>query len=632
MTKNILVVAAGCLLAACVYTAQVCAQAEEDAAVDSAGTQVEEAAPAIVIEEAPEQEQEQEPAGETITAEAQETEGELPPEDALPASGAEKNLDNAPVNVLEKPRRVNMNQLITLDLRSMDVNDALTYISLRSGANIVASKAVTGRVTLQLKDVSIQDVFDITLITNGLAYEKYGDIYYVMTEQEYEARYGKKFADIRKVRTYQLKYAIPEKAFDLLDTLKSSIGRILVDQESGTILMVDTEEKLNEMEATLQTLEQKGNVNIFNLQYALATDVEARLKTQLDDKNVGSIWSDERSNQVIVRALPDRMLDVKEIIAALDKKTLEVLIDAKIVQVQLSDSLQTGFEWEGMFEELFDSAGGGFVGSHPLNPVERLNQTFIDDFTTIQPEDANPSAGSKVTPGKEIFFGSVDKNHSFEAVMKFLATLGETRLLSNPKLAVVNNQEARIHVGRQEAYITSTTTAGQTTTTTAEDVTFVNVGIQLSVTPTINDEGFVTMKIKPEISSVVDTLVTPSGNQIPIIDTSLAETTVLVKDASTIIIGGLRRDEETENSERIPFLGDLPLLGNLFRNQTKATQRNELLVMITPHIVDGTRIYSGDIDDPDNQPTKTFKDYDEYDTISETYGPDFGRLDYKPFR
>src|SRR3989338_1639268 len=207
--------------------------------------------------------------------------------------------------------------------------------------------------------------------------------------------------------------------------------------------------------------------------------------------------------------------------------------------------------------------------------------------------------------------------------MKLLATLGETRLLSNPKLAVVNNQEARIHVGRQEAYITSTTTAGQTTTTTAEDVTFVNVGIQLNVTPTINKEGFITMKIKPEVSSVVDTLVTPSGNQIPIIDTSLAETTVLVKDNSTIIIGGLRRDEETENSKRVPFLGDLPLFGNLFRNQTKAKQRNELLVMITPHIVDGTRLYSGDVDDPDNDSTKSYTDYDSYDTIPETYGPSF---------
>jgi general secretion pathway protein D len=216
--------------------------------------------------------------------------------------------------------------------------------------------------------------------------------------------------------------------------------------------------------------------------------------------------------------------------------------------------------------------------------------------------------------------------------MKFLATLGETRLLSNPKIAVVNNQEARIHVGRQEAYITATTTAGQTTTTTAEDVTFVDVGIQLSVTPTINDDGYITMKIKPEVSSVVDVLITPSGNQIPIIDTSLAETTVMVKDNSTIIIGGLRRDEESSSARRIPFLGDLPFFGSIFRSQTNATERSELLVMITPHIVDGNIVFTGDVDDPGNEATKTYKDYQTFDSMLDAYGPEFEPIEYKSFR
>jgi len=526
------------------------------------------------------------------------------------------------------PQVVDMNQRITLDLRNMDVNDALTYLSLRSGANIVASKAVTGRATLQLKDVSLQDVFDITLLTNNLAYERRGDIYYVMTGKEYEARYGRNFSDIRKVKMYQLRYAIPEKAFDLLDTLKSKIGRILVDQESGTVLMIDTEEKIREMEETLMTMEQKNDLNVFNLQYAVAQDVEERLRSQLDDKSVGSIWSDERSNQVVVQALPDRMSDVEEIIAALDKQTKEVLIDAKIVKVQLSDDLATGFEWEGLFKNMI---GEGFIGTHPLEPVERINQTFIDDFTTIQPDDANPTAGSKTAFTEQIFFGRKTGSGSFEAVLNFLSTLGKTRLLSNPKLAVVNNQEARIHVGRREAYITTTTTSGSTTTTTAEDVNFVDIGIQLSVTPTINDDGFITMNIKPEVSSVVDTLVTPSGNQIPIIDTSLAETTVMVKNDSTIIIGGLRREEETESSERVPFFSDIPILGHLFRSGSKGLERSELLVMITPHIVDGTLLMTGDIE-PGEEAMKPFREYEIFDSPGDDYGPEFGRLRYKTYR
>src|SRR3989338_5793382 len=135
------------------------------------------------------------------------------------------------------------------------------------------------------------------------------------------------------------------------------------------------------------------------------------------------------------------------------------------------------------------------------------------------------------------------------------------------------------------------------------------------------------MKIKPEVSSVVDTLVTPSGNQIPIIDTSLAETTVMVKDNATIIIGGLRRDEETATAKRVPFLGDLPILGSIFRSQTKGTERSELLVMITPHIVDGTLVTSGNLDDPGEKMTKDYKDYKAFDSVADTYGPEFESLD-----
>ena len=541
-----------------------------------------------------------------------------------------------------RPRVVDMNQRITLDLRNMDVNDALTYISLRSGANIVTSKTVTGRVTLQLKDVSIQDIFDITLLTNNLAYEKRGDIYYIMTALEYEARYGKSFGDIRKVKMYQLKYAIPEKAFDLLDTLKSKIGRILVDQESGTVLMVDTQEKIKEMEDALVILERKSEINVFDLQYANAIDVEEQLRGELDEKSVGSIWADERSNQVVIQAFPDRMNDIMQIIEALDKKTLEVLIDAKIIKVDFQDTLTTGIEWEGMFSDL---VGGGFLGSHPLEPLIRSNQTFIDSvhgenqfgernfhIPTITDPAEIPSAGSKSTYMEQVYFGKTAKNASFEVLFKFLGTLGEAKLLSNPKLAVINNQEARIHVGRREAYITTTTTSGSTTTTTAEDVNFVDVGIQLSVTPTINEDGFVTMKIKPEVSGVVDVLITPSGNQIPIIDSTLAETTVMVEDNATIIIGGLRRNEETENSKRIPFLGDIPWIGNLFKSQTKQVERSELLVMITPHIVDGTMLTTGEID-PGEEGAKEFKDYETYESIDDDiYGPEFGKLDYKSFR
>ena len=524
-----------------------------------------------------------------------------------------------------KLKTVDMNRRITVDLRNMEVVDALAYLALRSGMNIVTSKNVAGRVTFQLKDIPLQDIFDVTLLSNSLAYEKRGEIIYVLSEKEYEDRHGKTFSDARVVKVFHLNYAIPTKAFDLLDTLKSKVGRILVDQETGTVLLMDTPDRIKEMEESLMILEQKNNTQIFNLQYAQAQVVEEKLKAQLDNKSVGSIWADERNNQVIVQTLPERMDDITRIIQALDQKTKEVLIDVKIVKIKLNNELTAGFEWEGMFQEL---TMGGFLGSHPLQPVERLGQTFIDDFTKIQPEDSNPAAGSKTNFFEKLYFGKVDRTHSFEVLLKFLKTLGETRLLSNPKLAVINNQEARIHIGRKEAYVTTTTTTGQTTTTTAEDVTFVDVGIQLSVTPTINDDGYISLQIKPEISSVVDVLTTPSGNEIPIIDTSLAETTVLVKDSSTIIIGGLRREEETENSEGLPIFSQIPVLGNLFTSKKKTRERSELLVMITPRIVSGDILTNtGDIEMA--QPnTKSYREYNSFDVAE----PEPAELRLKPYR
>ena len=131
----------------------------------------------------------------------------------------------------------------------------------------------------------------------------------------------------------------------------------------------------------------------------------------------------------------------------------------------------------------------------------------------------------------------VDNNKDYDVILKYLQTIGKTKILSNPTLSVVENQEANIHVGERRAYVTTTTTVGSTTTTTSEEVTYVDVGIKLSLKPIINDDGYVTIEVKPEISSVISSITTASNNVIPIIDTSTAQTTVIAKDGATIILG-----------------------------------------------------------------------------------------------
>lgn len=515
---------------------------------------------------------------------------------------------------------------ISLDLRNIDIVDALKYLSLKTGINIVTNKSVAGRVTLTVENAPVKDVFDIMLRSNNLAYDKQGELCNVMTEKEYQALYGKNFADVRQVRVFKLKYAIPEQAFSFLDMLKSDIGRVLVDPESGNVLVMDSLDKLDMMEQALRGFEEKNTVKLFKLNYAKAKDVEEALKTLLDLKKVGLIKTDEKGNQVMVQTLPERMKQIEELINALDQKTKEIIVDARIVKVKLSDSLDAGIEWEGLFD-LGKKYGLTYLGSYPFSWLGASTDAWMSRDAFYQNKvgyvggypfsgtSTDYSAGKKRIATQQMHIGMVGR-HDFDVVVKYLQTLGQTRILSNPKLAVVNNQEAKIHVGQKEAYVTTTTTTGQTTSAVSEQVTFVDVGVMLSVVPNINHEGYVTLKVKAEINSVIDTLITPTKNNIPIIDTSLAETTIMIKEGSTIIIGGLRKEQDVETSQQVPLLGRIPILGRLFSMRTTTKERTELLIILTPKLISGDTFLVGvEGKTPLAEGIKPLKDYPSFKDI-----------------
>ena len=269
------------------------------------------------------------------------------------------------------------NQPVSLDLRNIDILEALKYLANKGNLNIVSTKNVSGRVSLTLNNVPLKDVFDLTLRSNDLAYTKIGDVYNVMSQAEYKALYGKNFYDLRQVKVLRLKYAPPEQMFTMLEALKSEIGRVLVDQESGNILIMDTPERIEDLELALAQFEKQNNVEIFVLKYAKAKDVEEILKTRLDIKKVGSVKADERNNQLIVQAFAERMQEIRRLIAELDKPTKQVLIDTKIVKIDLTDELDTGITWEGLF-----NLGGKttYLGSYPFSNIPAGSST--PGFTT----------------------------------------------------------------------------------------------------------------------------------------------------------------------------------------------------------------------------------------------------------
>jgi len=402
---------------------------------------------------------------------------------------------------------------------------------------------------------------------------------------------------------FSLQYVAPEQALAVIDSVKSSIGKALADTESGTLTVLDTPEKIAEIAQTLEGLERKGTIRIFSLKYAQAEDVAKQMRTEIDMKKLGMVKADVRTNQVIVQTMPERMNDVAQMIAGLDQKTREVLIEARIIQVKLTDSLSSGVEWEGLFETSQKNGTTSYVGTYPPSSVTsdtdwRSRKKVLEDTGYIgaypfSGTTSNFSASQPRVGTEQMHVGVVGKN-DYDVMINYLKTLGDVKILSNPRLAVTNNQEARIHVGERQAYITTTTTAGQTTTTVSEQVTFLDVGLQLFLTPAINEDGYVTLRIKPEVSSVTGSLVTGQDNRIPILDTSTAETTVMVKDGATVAVGGLRREENSVDSQQVPFIGRIPILGMLFKSEQNRKQRSELLVLITAHIIQGDELVTGE--------------------------------------
>ncbi len=491
----------------------------------------------------------------------------IPQDDTLELSPQEYTQEEQENNINQEntqiifPKTASQSK-ISLDIKGMDIIDVLKMLATRSGMNIVIGKNVTGKVTLFLKEVDILDAFDIILAANDLAFEKKGGILNVVTQRDYELLYGERYQDKKQVKVVQLKYA---KAADLaraLAQIKTNIGKIVVDEASNTVVLIDTQTKINEMEGFISGTDLPVRTKVFNLNYAQADKLSPKIQDSIT-KGVGVIKIDERTNKIVITDYPEKLEEIAKVIKAFDEKTPQVLIDSQIIEIRPSDKFEMGIDWDFWIKKNFKIAASLPVGTN--------NRLLLGTTSSAPSEQGN-----------------------YKAVLDLLRTIGETKILSSPRITALNNQEAKILVGTKDAYITSTTSQSGETAVTSQSVNFVDVGIKLYVTPTVNRDGFVTMKIKPEISSAERTNLTSEGQitQVPIVTTSEIETSIVVKDGVTIIIGGLRKDEKTKTVKKIPLLGDIPFLGVLFKSTLEELKNTELVVLLTPHVISGENSFT----------------------------------------
>ncbi len=444
---------------------------------------------------------------------------------------------------------------VSLDIKGMDVVEVLKMLASKVQLNMVVDKNVSGRVTVFVKDVAPHEALRVILASNNLVLRQEGEVARIMTAQDYEQLYGQKYADPRRMLRLPLRYLSVQEAAALLAQVKSGVGQIVADEASGALIILETPQKLHEMGMLIRKMDRPMETRAFDLNYAKGEKVAESVREVLS-RTGSRLVIDSRSNRLIVTDYPERLARAEAVIAGLDQRTREVLIDAKIIQVNLTDKTSLGIDWEYVLNKKFSVQG-----------------MFGNVITTT---------GNKWT------IGSLNpaEHNDYSAVIEALQTQGKTRILSAPRLAVVNNESAKILVGSKQVYVTTTAVQGQSTTETAEAVNFVDVGVQLYVTPTISADGFISIKVRPEVSAVTENYTTSTGNKIPIVETSETETTVLLEDGATLVIGGLMKDEAIKTANRIPWVGNIPFLGFFFRNTVTETRKTELVIFLTCRIMD----------------------------------------------
>lgn len=448
---------------------------------------------------------------------------------------------------------------ISLDIKNLEVVDVLKMLANKAGFNLVVGKNARGQVSLFIRDVNIWDAFEIILLANELAYDRRGDLIYIMTQEEYSKAYGMPYKDKKEIETVRLKFTKARDMVASLAQVKSDVGKVIVDEASNSLILIDVPERLGKMRKVLDATDVPLQTKIFDLNYADAEKLSGKIK-EMTLKSGGSVKIDERTDKLAVTDTPENLVEIERIVRAFDEKPRQVLINAQIIELKPSDKYEAGIDWD----------------------------YWIEKYFRIQAPFAGVTGITKLSVGT-IGEEAVDEQGDYKAVIDALRTLGDTKILSSPRIMVVSGEEARMLVGTKEAYLTSSTTQVGDSASTSETVNFVDVGIKLYVVPEVSRDGGITMKIRPEVSSseLVNFGTSAVPKQIPIVTTSEAETTVVVHHGTTIIIGGLRKDEKTETVKKIPVLGDIPFLGHLAKSVSREVSSTDLVILLTPYVVSG---------------------------------------------
>ncbi len=438
---------------------------------------------------------------------------------------------------------------ISLDFKDADIGTVLRVISLKSGVNIVSGPEVVGVVTIRLEEVEWEKALDVILRTYNYVYEK-----------------------------------------------------------DGNVIRVTTRDKMQQEPVDTKT---------FILNYSKASEIMTSVQDILTER--GRVKVSERMNMLIVTDIPTNIFHISQVIERLDKMTPQAYIDSKVISTDVGLAENLGIDWNvagGINSGSSRPTTFPFVSNDGQGVPSTIEQFFppvaaAAGANALNPRDF-PNAAVTATPtGTTYSYGALSFS-SFKSVLNMLETNSHTKVVSNPRIVVLNNQEAQVQVGVD--YPIPTYERNSTTgTLEVTGYSYKNLGVLMKVTPHINNANEILVDVKPEVSSFGE-LVDFTTFKAASFNVTNAKTQVMMKSGETIAIGGLLTDNEGTTETKVPYLGDIPLVGKLLFKSKRQTvgsgnDKKETLFFVTVTSVDshGQPISDSarkdDLSSQDNAPT-----------------------------
>ena len=367
--------------------------------------------------------------------------------------------------------------------------------------------------------------------------------------------------------TYELKHANGGMLFDSIEVLLSEGGRMSYDPRSNTVIVLDRPERQKLIAATLLTLDLPVESKSWILNYADAELVAENLLAVIPE-NMGAVSHNKELHQVTVTAIAQRIKDVDALIKAWDQERKQVQIEAYLVTVSSEIARNIGVNWN-----VLDGLGDG-----------NITNTFGDTAVPEASEDDENNVTGMIT-------SFVSDDQDLSVMLNFLETEGDATILAHPRITVQDGQEALFENTTEVPYATTSVrndTFNLVDTVRTTQVEFIDVGTILRVMPRITQDQKILMDIQSEDSSftIREVVSNDKITSVPEKTQNLAETQVLSEDAQTLVIGGLRTSNFNDTKNKVPILGDIPLVGRAFRSTDKNHKQKELLIFITPTIID----------------------------------------------